>query len=300
MGKHDVIVLEEPPASDFKHMLNGSVGVTDYLMSQDIEYPEFSRRMCHLEKQLHDAGKLLIQVEPFFQALLSIHEFFARGNDPGAIKPNTLQHFVFKAEQHATGKLLDFYKTAASGPFEAVVEAVRQFAKADAARFRLRDSLRAQEISRQAGQYSSIYVEAGVIHYFLFKELHRLMADSYRVQPIFLNRLVLKNSEVNHHLYSPGDQLTLFYIFHPKKVNTEREKLLAARSIIYSKSIHKEENIENAKTFFHLEDEINCIRLVKKLSINDCQRLYIQIKHLHTAEARQIVKTYAESEIDDG
>ncbi|MEZ4579136.1 MAG: hypothetical protein R2875_14365 [Desulfobacterales bacterium] len=47
-----------------------------------------------------------------------------------------------------------------------MIQAVREFSKADARRFRLRDSLRAQEIARQAARFTSVYVEAGTIHFF--------------------------------------------------------------------------------------------------------------------------------------
>lgn len=292
MERHEAIFLEEPPAPDFEKMLTGAVSVADYLMPQDLEYPAFSRQMCDLERQLHAAGKQLIQAEPFYEVLLSIHDFFARGNTPDDLKTGTLPYYVFLSERQATGALLNFYKKAASGSFGSVVEAVRQFAKADAARFRLRDSLRAQEIARQADPYASIYVEAGIIHFFLWRKLRTLLSHSYRVKPVFLDRLVTKNAGPRQHLYSPGDQLTLFYIFHPRKEDIELETLLAARSIIYSKIIHKEENTEKGDAFFHITDEMACIRMVKNLSINDCRRLYGLIKQVRTVEARRIIENF--------
>ncbi len=292
MERHEAIFLEEPPETDFEKMLTGAISVADYLMPLDLEYPAFSRQMCDLEKQLHAAGKQLIQVEPFYEALLSIHDFFARGNTPDDLKPNSLTYYVFISERQVTGALLNFYKTAATGSFDAVVDAVRQFARADAARFRLRDSLRAQEIARQADPYASIYVEAGSIHFFLWRELRKLLSHSHRVAPVFLDRLVEKDAGPRQHLYSPGDQLTLFYIFHSRRADLEQETLLAARSIIYSKIIHKEENTENGKAFFYMTDEKACIRMVKKLSINDCRRLYGFIRQAQTIEARRIVENF--------
>lgn len=294
MERHEAIFLEEPPEKDFEKMLSGAISVADYLMPLDLEYPEFSRQMCELEKQLHAEGRKLIQVEPFYQALLSIHDFFARGHTPDDLKPNSLQYYVFISERRATGALLNFYKTAAAGSFDAVVDAVRQFARADAARFRLRDSLRAQDIARQADPYASIYVEAGIIHFFLWRELRKLLSHSHRVKPVFLDRLVAKEAGPRQHLYSPGDQLTMFYIFHPRKAEVEHETLLAARSIIYSKIIHKEEHTENGKAFFHITDEKACIRMVKKLSLNDCRRLYGFIRQVRAIEARRIVENFLE------
>ena len=298
MAVHDAIFLEEPPVPEYEKMLKGSISVEDYLIPQDLEYPEFSRQMCYLERQLHAAGKHLIQVEPFYEALLSIHEFFAGGNTPEDLKPNSLQYYVYKAERQVTGALLHFYKTAAIASFKAVVEATIRFARADAQRFRLRDSLRAQAIVHKVDQYSSIYVEAGIIHYFLWRELYRMLSPHYQVKPVFLNRLVTDYGGVHSHLYSPGDRLTLFYIFHPRGVTKQKELLLAAQSIIYSKIIQKQESFENIKSFVHVADEKACICMVKKLSLNDCRKLFASIRHFTTAEARGIVEAYNDFEDD--
>ena len=112
------------------------------------------------------------------------------------------------------------------------------------------------------------------------------------MKPVFLDRLVAKDAGPRQHLYSPGDQLTLFYIFHPLKADIELETLLAAQSIIYSKIIHKEENTENDNAFFHMTDEKTCIRMVKKLSVRDCRRLYGFIRQVRTMEARRIVESF--------
>ena len=72
MAAHDVIFLEEPPDPEFHAMLEGTISIETYLMPQDLEYPAFSRQMGELEKHLHHAGKKLIQVEPFYEVLLSI------------------------------------------------------------------------------------------------------------------------------------------------------------------------------------------------------------------------------------
>ncbi|MFO7962448.1 MAG: hypothetical protein R6U50_00860 [Desulfobacterales bacterium] len=299
MGRHEAVFLEEPPLPEYESMLEGRISVEDYLLPQDLEYPEFSRQMCNLEKQLHAAGKQLIQVEPFYEVLLSIHEFFARGNTPNDLKPNHLSYYVYMAERQTTAALLHFYQTAAASSFNAVVEAVIRFAKADAQRFRLRDSLRAQAIVKRVDQYSSIYVEAGTIHYLLWRELYRMLSSDFHIKPVFLNRLVMKEGEPHSHLYSPGDRLTLFYIFHPRGVNQQKELLLAARSIIYSKIIQKQESFEKSDSFRHVADEIACIGMVKKLTLDDCRNLFARIRKSLTAEAREVVETYTDSGKDD-
>lgn len=58
MKQHKVIFLEEPPSEGFKEMLAGSLAVDDYLRPLDVEYPAFSRAMCHLLQKLKAAGNL--------------------------------------------------------------------------------------------------------------------------------------------------------------------------------------------------------------------------------------------------
>jgi hypothetical protein len=289
METHDVIFLEEPPSPGFADMLNNRLDMDEYLMPMDLEYPEFSRRMCRVEQNLHARGKRLIQVEPFIEALLCIHEFLAQGNRPGDIAPDSLLQFVYQAEKNATAALLDYYRTAVAGSFEQAVSSVRQFARADAARFRLRDSLRAQEIARKADSHRSVFVEAGMIHLYLWQQLRHKLKDKFRVQPVFLDRSALQRPNPHHHTYSPGDQLTLAYVFHPGLFNDKWESLMAARSMVYSKIVQKEENHSNSTAFFHLTDEIDCIQTVRLLSLRDCRTLYPLIRHAGTANARLAV-----------
>lgn len=176
-----------------------------------------------------------------------------------------------------------------SGSFDQTVAAVRRFARADAARFRLRDSLRAQEIARQAGGYRSIFVEAGMIHLYLWQQLRRKLKDRFRVQPVFLDRAAMGLPNPHQHTYSPGDQLTLAYVFHPGLSSEKWESLMAARSIIYSKIIRKEEHVSDDVAFFHLTDEIDCIRTVRMLSFTECRTLYSLTRHAGTEKTRLAV-----------
>ena len=63
MRRHDAIFLEEPPADGFETMLAGALAVEDYLRPLDVEYPAFSRDMCHLLQELQLSFKLS-QAEP--------------------------------------------------------------------------------------------------------------------------------------------------------------------------------------------------------------------------------------------
>jgi hypothetical protein len=165
MRRHDAVFLEEPPTPGFDQMLRGDLAVDDYLMPPDMEYPAFSRDMCFLLRELHAAGKPIYQIEPFIEILLSIHEFFAEGHAPNDLNKDSIQCHVYRAERAATGALLAYYQCAAAGSFDETLAAVIQFARADAARFRLRDSLRAQALAALIPSHRSSYVESGLIHY---------------------------------------------------------------------------------------------------------------------------------------
>ena len=83
--------------------------------------------------------------------------------------------------------------------------------------------------------------------------------------------------------------MTLLYIFHPEITATERETLLAARALIYSKIVTKEELDADMTAYPHLRDELICIKATRGLSVNDCRRLFAQIRGVNTFDARQIV-----------
>jgi len=289
MRGHDAIFLEEPPAPGFDRMIRGELSIDDYLLPIDVEYPLFSRKMCDLLQDLYAEGKAILQVEPFVESLLSIHEFFAEGHKPEDLNKNSILLYVYRAERAATGALLAYYQTVGTGTFEKAIEAIIRFARADAARFRLRDSLRAQALVSLVQEYPSSYIESGLIHYQLWRLLRDRLPSHVRVQPLFLADAALRSMGEKGHLYGPGDQLTLLYIFHPTISQPGWEKLLAARSMIYSKILEKQESNGDGETFPHLRDELACIRSVRQLSIDDCRYLFPQIRRASSPEARQLV-----------
>ena len=292
MRRHDAIFLEEPPAAGFQQMLEGALAVDDYLRQLDVEYPVFSRDMCYLLRELKAQGKKIFQVEPYLEILLGIHEFFAQGHHPGELHKNSIQYPVYLAERNATGALLAYYQTVMSGSFEKTLEAVKQFAHQDAARFRLRDSLRAQALASLVKKDPSAFIEAGVIHYPLWRLLRRQVTPPNRLRLIFLADAALKTLGRNGHLYGPGDQLTLLYIFHSTLWQPRREAVLAARSLIYSKLIAKEEFTDDLSALPHLRDELACIQIVGRLSLDDCSRLFPLVRRAGTTQAHQIVAEY--------
>jgi hypothetical protein len=289
MRRHEAIFLEEPPADGFESMLAGALAVDDYLRPLDVEYPAFSRDMCYLLRNLQAKGKKIFQVEPFLEILLGIHQFFAEGHGPAELNKDSVQYPVYLAERNATKALLEYYQTAMTGSFEDTIGAVKQFARMDAARFRLRDSLRAQELNLNVGKFSSSYVEAGVIHYPLWRLLRKQTLQPKKVQIMHLADEALKTMGDKGHLYGPGDQLTLLYVFHPGLATTRRETLLAARSIIFSKINEKEELTDDISRFPHLRDELACIRATQQLDLDDCRRIFPLVRRAKSPDARQLV-----------
>jgi len=292
MRRHDAIFLEEPPAAGFAQMLTGELAVNDYLRELDVEYPAFSRNLCYLLQELKAEGMKIFQIEPFLEILLNIHEYFAEGHRPEELNKSSVQYPVYLAERNATGALLAYYQIVMSGSFEASIEAIKQFARLDAARFRLRDSLRAQALAPLIKEYPSTFIEAGVIHYPLWRLLRRRVPPYHRVQLIFIADAALHTLGKKGHLFGPGDLLTLMYIFHPTVAQPKREALLAARSLIYSKLVAKEESTEDLNSLPHLRDELACIQIARRLSTDDCRRLFPLVRGATSSDARQIVAEY--------
>ncbi len=287
---HEALFLEEPPDGGFRDMLRGELAIDDYLREIDTEYPAFGRGMCRLLRGLHTSGMAIHQVEPFLEVLLGIHEFFAAGHRPEEIAPHSIQHPVYLAERAATAALLAYYRSAAAGSFEEAVFALLRFARADAARFRLRDSLRAQALAPLLEGYGSSYVEAGWIHVRLVGELRRRLPASFRVRTIVLPRRALAASGMQGPGYSPGDRLTLLYLFRQDAGDPASETLLAARAMIHAKILRKEESPEEPDRLPHLRDEAECTQLVSRLSLEECRLLFAEIRRLSPLEARRRVE----------
>ena len=293
MRQHDAIFLEEPPDPGFEQ--NASQGrclwTITWVRSMG-EYPDFSRKMCDLLRMLKKEGKKIFQVEPYLEALIGIHEFFAEGHGPNDLDRTSLHYPVYLAERNATGALLHFYQTVMTGSFDRTIEAVKRFARLDAARFRLRDSLRLQSLGTMIKKNPSAFIEAGAIHYALWSGLRRQVTPKNGLRLIFFADTALKSVGEKGRLYGPGDQLTLLYVFHPNLRQPRRESLLAARSLIYSKLIIKEELVDDMGELPHLRDEMSCIQIVRRLSLDDCRRLFPMIRRSGMTQTHQIVADY--------
>jgi hypothetical protein len=288
----DVLVTEDAPSPQFAPMLAGDLSIDDYLMATDIEFPEFGRRMCRLWRRLHRTGIKVVQVEPFVETLLAIHECLADGGAARDIEAGTLRQRVYLAEREATGALLDFYQASTGADFEAVVAATLRFARCDARRFVLRDRLRAEAIAALITDRPRLWIEAGQIHLALARFLRRTLPAEVEVRPIFLMRAIVARLGRRGHLFPPGDLLTLLYVFHPDGQDLPRHRLLAARALIYAKVAAKDEAVADALPYSRTLDDLHTIALVNRLSLADCGRLFAQVRHTVATRARVMLMAY--------
>jgi hypothetical protein len=198
------------------------------------------------------------------------------------------------AEREATAALIDFYDISVQGAFGETLDAVKRFARADARRFALRDRMRASAIAPLLDEGGSVYIEAGQIHFPLFRELKRRLPDGYPLSVRFLMADVVKGMGRRRHLYGPGDRLTLLCRFHPERGFAE-EDLLAGRALVYSKLIAKEEITHTRDPYPHTRDELRVDAVVRRLDLEDCRRLFPRICRASTAGARETVRRFLDA-----
>ncbi len=284
MRTHQTILLEEPPFPGFSDLLAGRLAIDDYLLQIDPGFPRFARVLCRELQHLHARGHRILQVEPFLDGLAEIPERFADGATPAAILADEGLQDIYLAEKEATGALIAFYAASRTDDFPALIEAVCTFARRDAARIRLRDQLRARAIRDLAATAPSLYVEAGFIHFDLFRRL-RTAAPEMRVEPLFLLQPEVDRLDVTRRNIGPGDVLTLHYVFHDR-LPAARAGLLAARSLIAVQLVAREELApEAAAPFPHCADDGLVNQLVDRLDLEQCRRLHARIRGLDRSAA---------------
>jgi hypothetical protein len=291
MEQHQIIVLEEAPVPNFLDMLNGWLSIDEYIMALDSGFPEFERQMCILLRELHSKGRQIIQVEPYLEILLEIHELLSDGKTPeDVLKAPRLQD-VYMAEKRATGALLDYYARSLRSPFDEVVHAVKAFARVDADRLMMREHLRAQAIKPLTSHRVDIYVEAGYIHYPLYRCLRKGLGGGQRIRVVYLLAPVVRRLQGRRRNMGPGDILTLRYALRVG-LPEDLADLLAARSLIYIKLLQKDELIPGDSDAPHSEDEVRVNRVVDTLSLEDCRVLFDQIRLGKRRHAIRVVEEY--------
>jgi hypothetical protein len=157
----------------------------------------------------------------------------------------------------------------------------------------LRDTLRTRALAPLLRTCGSAYIEAGQMHYTLWRYLRRDLGAAGNVQLRFLMDVSGERPDRRQHLYGPGDCLTLLYMFHPG-IQDHREDLLAARSLIYNKIITQYEMPADGTASPHADNEAAVLSRIGRLSLADCRHLYPLIHRKKTAPARDIVDRYLE------
>jgi len=291
MERHGLIILEEPPSPKFSSMLEGGVSIDEYMLESESAFPAFERRMLELLQALHREGRTIVQVEPYLERLIQIHEHVAEGVKPEAVMNMPDLREVYKAEKAATGALIRFYESSVKAPFSRVIEAVKAFAVEDAKRLTLRALLRAQAIGNLTRGDTETYVEAGYIHYPLYLFLRRQFREKERIRVVYLMEPVFKVIGAKRRNMGPGDVLTLHYALHGAP-SSETADLLAARSLIYIKLIQKEELLPGDSDAPHSKDEFLVNGLVERLGFEDCERLYEETRFAKREKALEVVGRY--------
>ena len=292
MRRHEAIILEEPEHPRFTAMLRKKLSIDAYLVETDPGFPRFARRSCELLRELYAEGKQILQIDPFMDRLLEIHDIFGAGGSPEDIREGSPHHPVYRAERACASTLLDYYQKSAGPDFDQVVASTMAFARADAARGRLRDRLRAEKTARVIGSYESVYVEAGELHAALLPELRRQIPSTTLLRPVYLMDPAVRRFGGTRRALGPGDILTLIYGFRPG-YKGPRADLLAARNLIHVKILKKEEMEGQEGRFPHTRDQIESNRLVEGLTYRECQGLFQEIRSLATEEARERVIAYS-------
>lgn len=291
MEQHQIIVLEEAPSPEFLDMLDQRVSIDEYMMSLDSGFPEFERQMCVLLQELHNKGRQIVQVEPYLETLLQIHELLSDGKTPEDVVKDPRLESVYEAEKHATGALINYYADSLKAPFDKVVKAVKDFAQADAARLMMRERLRARAIKPLVSNGVDVYVEAGYIHYPLYHYLKKTVGSTQRIRIVYLLAPVVRRLQGRRRNMGPGDILTLHYALHGG-LPEDQANLLAARSLIYIKLLQKDELLPGYSDSPHSEDEARVNRIVDSLSLDDCRSLFNRIRLVKREGALQVVQAY--------
>jgi hypothetical protein len=286
------VALEEPKHPGFRDMLDRSLSIDAYLRETEFEYPAFARGLCRELRNLASQGIALYQVDPFMDELAAVHERFAAGESPEDIEAGTAARSVYEAEKDWTAALIDFYRKSVTAAFRDVVEAVKRFARQDAARGRLRDAMRANALVEIARGHANLYVETGYIHQYLPYLLKRALPPKTSLTRLWLMAPVVRELTGKTRALGPGDALTVACTFKPD-FDSPAADLLAARSLIHVKALAKEE-IEPTPDdpAPHTRDEIEVSELVSRLSFEDCRRLYERMRGSSTTRSRAFLDNF--------
>lgn len=287
MRGHDLILLEEPKTPGFEDMLRGELPVEEYLLLTDFEFPQYAAGQCRTLQALHARGAAVLQVHPWMDELVGIHEFFSAGNGPDDIPRNGKAWAVYARERDWSAKLLAFYRAAGKKDFDAILAVVNDFARADAGRIMDMDQVRAAAIARLLPGRTSVYVECGAIHHDMIGLLHKIPGRG-KVRTVHLMEEVCRERHGRRRLIPPGDLLTFRHLLGAPR-DPALENLLAARAVVYNRLMEKEETFESASPCPHLDAEALVLGLIGGLDTEQCRNLFERIRHMSVHDSLNLV-----------
>ena len=282
MTQHALVILEEPPTPGFAAMLDGEMDVDAYLELTDFEFPAYQKAACQAFQRIHGQGVDFAQVHPWMEELITIHEFFLAGNTPQDLQPNSPAWEVYCLERQWTKALIDFYQAAGGRDWEGLLAALIQFAQVDAAKFRAMDLWRAQAVAALAADHhGAMYVEAGALHWTLWQELRQRLGRRVRACHILGPT---SRQRWGRRLLAPGDRLTLGFLGNP--MDPARQRLLAARALVYNRLLVKEEMFPCPEAPFpHLDHEAAILERIESWDEEQCRQVFFQVRRLSPAQA---------------
>jgi hypothetical protein len=283
MVGHSLIVLEEPRTPGFEEMLAGELAVDEYLMLTDFEFPEYARTQCQTLQALHTAGVCILQLHPWMDELVGIHEFFAAGNGPADIPRGGQPRLVYEREKEWSAKLLAFYTAAGKKDFDSILDAVNDFAMADAAKIGDMDRHRAAALKNILPSHGRAYVECGAIHHDMVGLMMKALGPG-QVRVVHLMEEVCLARYGRRRLIPPGDLLTFRHLLGTQR-DYDREALLSARAVVYNRLMEKEETFDSASPYPHMEAEALVLQIVGSLDIEQCRTLFGRIRHMGVHES---------------
>lgn len=264
---YDALILEEPNDLYLKKLLDGHISIEEYVVYSDTNFPRYVFHQAHLLRDLHKKGLKIIQVEPYLETIEKIHTSIKAGKFKEYTSSPEVKK-VLETEREAVGRLIEYQEELMRGEFDKIVEKIIEFSIKDSERFRLRDYMRAEAISKLPIT-GEILVEAGYLHILLPTFL-----EEFNIKVETVNLLERACKMINQEYYeSPGDILTKTYIL--KEQTRDDPKLLAAQSLIYACLVTKEEKLPTPENPFpHLIEEIDLAKKTRNMNYEECREKF--------------------------
>ncbi len=239
-----VIVLEEPRNDLFYDVLEGKLGIDEYVRKLDTQFPVYTKKLMEMLRDLE--GREILQVEPYLEEVEKLRTF------------NSGDEKVREMERKVNMAYIDYAESFLKSDFDELVEKVVRFAEADAERFVMRDRMRADAIEPAENQV----IEAGL--------MHRKLAEFLEAEIVSIPEIIAERIGAKY-LESPGNVLTQAFI------NGEEYdfNLLAARNLVFVTLVEKKEMIPDFEGDFpHFIHEQKLVRFVNKLDYEKCKKVF--------------------------